>query len=398
MSLDFENTRALIEAGMASGLHIGAVVHVRRRGEILADFAMGRASIHPSAPLSPDQKLLWLSAGKPLTALAIGILQDRGRLRFDDRVCEYIPDFAQNGKEPVTIRHILMQAHAFKPPRTDWPRAPRESVIQAICAAPVIRGAEPGQFAAYDPQSGWYILSEIVARITGTPNHVFVKSELFEPLGCDTASIGLEADEWTAERDAGRLTVLHDTTQSARDRTDLRTDPQVDNLSEIAASPAADVSPQSLPHPWAGDDAQRAAAHNPGGGAVGRASDLAAIYQCLLDGGKAPVGQQILRESTVAEMTSRLRVGLKDHSFGQVVDWGLGFLINSARYGALANPYGYGKHASDATFGHGGMQSSAGLADPENQLVAVIIFNGLPGEPKHQKRINDTLTALYEDL
>src|SRR5690349_1571931 len=81
--------------------------------------------------------------------------------------------------------------------------------------------------------------------------------------------------------------------------------------------------------------------------------------------------------------------GLKDHSFGQVVDWGLGFLINSARYGAMADPYGYGKHASDATFGHGGMQSSAGLGDPENKIAAAIIFNGLPGEPKHQKRIND---------
>jgi CubicO group peptidase (beta-lactamase class C family) len=97
-------------------------------------------------------------------------------------------------------------------------------------------------------------------------------------------------------------------------------------------------------------------------------------------------------------MTSRQRTGLKDNSFGQVIDWGLGFLINSARYGAAAIPYGYGRHASDGTFGHGGMQSSSGFADPENKLAVAIIFNGLPGEPKHQKRIHDAATALYEDL
>jgi CubicO group peptidase (beta-lactamase class C family) len=122
------------------------------------------------------------------------------------------------------------------------------------------------------------------------------------------------------------------------------------------------------------------------------------VYQCLLDGGAAPNGQQIIRRETVAEMTSRQRVGLKDHSFGQVVDWGLGFLINSRPYGALADPYGYGRHASDETFGHGGMQSSAGFCDAENGLAGAIIFNGLPGEPKHQKRINDVMTALYEDM
>lgn len=73
-------------------------------------------------------------------------------------------------------------------------------------------------------------------------------------------------------------------------------------------------------------------------------------------------------------------------------------MINSAKYGALANPYGYGKHASEETFGHGGMQSSGGFADPRHGLCGAIIFNGLPGEPKHQRRIDGAMTALYEDL
>lgn len=389
MTTDLPRLHKAIEDGMASGLHIGAVVHVRRAGEVVADFAVGAASLDPSSALRPDQKILWLSAGKPLTALAIGILSDRGQLRFQDPICEYIPDFAQHGKDAITIRHVLMQAHAYKPPRIDWPRLSRERIIEAICGAEMIRNGKPGEFAAYDPQTGWYLLSEIVARITGSPNHVFVKEELLAPLGCEDASIGMSADEWSAERDAGQLVPLYDTTQSARERT---------NLLKAAPGDTAGGTDAVMPRPWVGDDATRAEAHNPGGGSLGPARDLASIYQCLLNGGRAPDGTVILRESTVEEMTSRLRTGLKDHSFGQVVDWGLGFLVNSTRYGALANPYGYGKHASDATFGHGGMQSSAGFADPENQLCGAIIFNGLPGEPKHQKRIDTAMTALYEDL
>lgn len=387
MTTDFPRLKDAIENGMAIGQHLGAVIHLRRAGEIVADFAIGDASLDPQTPLKTEQKLLWLSAGKPLTALAIGILSDRGQLRFHDPVCAYIPDFAQNGKEKITIRHVLMQAHSYKPPRIDWPRQPREKVIETICAAEMFRGGTPGEFAAYDPQTGWYLLSEIVARITRSSNHVFVKEELLAPLGCEEASIGMSAGEWTAEQDAGNLVRLYDTTQSARENTNLL------ELEDASASGDA-----VLPRPWVGDDANRAEAHNPGGGALGPARDLAAVYQCLLDDGRTPDGTVILRDSTVKEMTTRQRIGLKDHTFKQVIDWGLGFLVNSARYGALALPYGYGRHASDDTFGHGGMQSSTGFADPDNQLCGAIIFNGLPGEPKHQKRIDTAMTALYEDL
>lgn len=391
MSYCFSKLLDTLNEGMETGLHIGAVVYVQLDGQPVADFAVGRAALTGDQPQRTHQKMLWLSAGKPLTALAVGILQDRGELEFEAPVARYLPEFAQNGKDSITVRHVLMQAHGYKPPRTDWPRQPRERVIETICEAPMVRGAAPGEFAAYDPQSGWYILSEIVARVSGVPNHAFVKKELLDPLGCESASIGLDAEEWTRERDAGELAVLHDTTQSAREGLDLRAEALPD-------LPTGERALAPVPHPWPGDDAQRASTFNPGGGALGHPRDLARVYQCLLDGGATPDGRQLLKPATVQAMTSRQREGLKDHTFKQVVDWGLGFLVNSARYGAASNPYGYGKHASDDTFGHGGMQSSAGFADPAHRLCGAIIYNGLPGEPKHERRINAAMTALYEDL
>lgn len=393
MSSDFPKLRSTIEGGIAIGQHIGAVVHVRQHGKVVADFAIGAADIDPYASLRTDQRLLWLSAGKPLTAIAAAILHDRGRIDFSAPVTEYLPDFGRHGKELITVRHLMTHTHAYKPPRLDWPRLPRQTVIEQICDAHMIDGQAPGEYAAYDPQSTWYLLSEIVAVTSGRPNHEFVKEEFLAPLGCESASIGLEAGDWTAAVNAGHVAVLHDTTSSARERVDLIA---AASGQSITGDPATD----HVHHPsrWVGDDAQRAAAHNPGGGSLGRAADLAAVYHCLLDGGKTPDGHALLRSQTVEDITRRQRIGLVDQSFGQVIDWGLGFLVNSFHYGHPAVPYSYGRHASEDTFGHGGMQSSCGFADPVHNLAAAIILNGLPGEPKHQKRILDINTALYEDL
>jgi hypothetical protein len=80
-------------------------------------------------------------------------------------------------------------------------------------------------------------------------------------------------------------------------------------------------------------------------------------------------GAQILRPQTVEALVARHRVGLLDKTFDHIIDWGLGFIINSNQYGIDTLPYGYGPHASQRTFGHSGSQSSCAFADPENELV-----------------------------
>ncbi len=82
---------------------------------------------------------------------------------------------------------------------------------------------------------------------------------------------------------------------------------------------------------------------------------------------------------------------------GFMMDWGLGFTLDSKRYG-LPHPYGFGRHASDASFGHGGMQSSGAFADPDNDIVVAYYFNGMPGEAAHHKRSQSICAAIYEDL
>jgi CubicO group peptidase (beta-lactamase class C family) len=117
----------------------------------------------------------------------------------------------------------------------------------------------------------------------------------------------------------------------------------------------------------------------------------------LLRGGMTVSGAQVLQPETVAQMTRRDREGAFDVTFQHVVDFGLGVIVNSRRYGEHV-PYGFGSNAAESSFGHGGSQSSIGFADPENGVVVAAVANGFPGEEAHNDRFRALNTAIYEDL
>ena len=80
------------------------------------------------------------------------------------------------------------------------------------------------------------------------------------------------------------------------------------------------------------------------------------------------------------------------------MDWGLGFIVNSAIYDQPTLPYAYGPHASRRTYGHSGYKSSTAFADPENRLVVAIATNGTPADQDHLDRMETLCAAVYEDL
>jgi CubicO group peptidase (beta-lactamase class C family) len=135
----------------------------------------------------------------------------------------------------------------------------------------------------------------------------------------------------------------------------------------------------------------------PGANGRGPVRELGRFYEMLQQHGALQDGR-ILTPQTIEAMTARHRVGLLDHTFKHVIDFGLGFLINSAQYGPDTVPYGYGRYASPRTFGHSGNQTSCAFCDPERQLVVAWVCNGTPGEPRHQQRQRAVNGAIYEDL
>ena len=355
--MDFARTFGAIRRGIDEGVHPGAQLYVSRADETLVDEAFGQA--REGAPMSRDSLMLWFSAGKPLTAAAIGQLVERGLLAWHTRVAEIIPEFAQNGKEPITVWHLLTHTAGLRNADSLPAGNPTEQLAW-ICAQPLEAHWIPGERAGYHVKASWQVLGEIVRRLSGSPVEAYLRSHVFEPLGMRHSWLALDE---TRVRDLGdRLAFVYDTSSG---------------------------TPQSK-EGWNSREGFTRA--RPGGSARGPVRELGRFYEALLNGGEGA-----LRPETVELMTTRQRVGMFDETFQFKMDWGLGFIINSNRDG-FQMPYSFGRHASPDTFGHSGNQASCAFADPVNRLVVAWACNGMPGERKHQQRQRAINNAIYEDL
>ncbi len=354
----FTQTRAIITAGLEDHIHPGAQVCVIQRGEVLVDEAFGAA--REGVPMTRHSLTLWFSAGKPVTAVAIAQLVERGALAWETRVAEVIPEFAAHGKDAITIRHLLTHTGGLRNADTidatlDW-----DEQIARISALTPEPDWMPGQRAGYHVWATWQLLGEIVRRVSGQAVDEFVRKNIFLPLGLN--------DSWLA----------------------LPPEPLANDESRVAWVFDTSTGVAQAKEDW--NSSAGLTRCRPGGSARGPVRELARFYEALRRG-----GENILRPETVATINSRQRVGMFDETFQFKMDAGLGFILNSNRDG-FQMPYGYGRHASRAAFGHSGNQSSCAFADPEHELVVAWVCNGLPGERKHQSRQRAINSAIYEDL
>jgi CubicO group peptidase (beta-lactamase class C family) len=367
-------TREAIAAGIRQGLHLGAQIYVSWRGEPCADAALGDS--RPGTPLRPDDLMLWLSSTKPVAAVALAQLWERGRLEIDDPVALHIPEFAVHGKESITLRHLLTHTAGIRLLQVGWPEESWDAIVARIAAMRPEPRWPPGRKAGYHQASSWFLLGEVVRRLDGRPFARYVRDEIFAPLGMLDSWIGMPSETYGAYRDGGRIAPLWNT--------------------EVPAGEPP------LPHGW--DSEAWCTGTHPGGNGYGPMAQLGRLYEMLLERGcrtgspGSPPGRRILSPQAVEALTARHRAGLFDHTFRHVVDWGLGFIVNSSQHGAETVPYGYGNHASPRTFGHSGYRSSAAFADPEHGLAVALAFNGTPAAGAHERRLRAVLDAIYLDL
>ena len=363
-----ERVLALLWEGIDRGWHRGAQLEVRLRGRPPIQACVGES--RPGVPMTPETLLPWFSCTKPFTAVAVAQLVERGAVAYEDPVAQHVPEFSAEGKGGVTLRHVLTHTGGFRsvrPPTDVW-RLEWDELLARICASPLEPGWVPGERAGYHPVTGFHVLGEVVQRVSGRSFADYVTEEILEPLDLADSWMALTAERYDAYGE--RMGVMEDTAR---------------------ADGAAPV-------PVRGMDSWRGFRRpSPAGGGVGPMGDLVKLYEALLGGG-AREGERVLSPSSVAELLAPARVGRRDETFGMVIDWSLGLMLNSWRYRRAPAHYGYGDHASEGAFGHGGQQSSIAFADPAHGLAVALCCNGRPGEALNHRRTQPVLTALYEEL
>src|SRR3954465_10963901 len=189
-----QRTLDILRRGIDEGLHLGAQIYVSLNGKPVLDDAVGQARF--GVPMTRDSINWWLSAVKPITAVAIAPLWGRGKLALDDRVAHFIPEFGRGGKETITIRHLLTHTGGFRGVSSNSSPEPWDQIIAAICAARIEPGWIPGKKAGYHVASSWFILAEIVRRLDGRMIDVYAREEIFLPLGMRDSWIGIPRDKF----------------------------------------------------------------------------------------------------------------------------------------------------------------------------------------------------------
>jgi CubicO group peptidase (beta-lactamase class C family) len=370
-----EGLRRLLERGVEEGLHPGAQVYVSLHGETVGSFGVGDVGVDDIAP--------WFSMTKLVTAVAFAVGWERHGLDLDDRVADYVPEAAVNGKDVLTLRHLLTHTaglHGAAGRSDDVRSRPTEQTLGIVCAAPLARGWIPGERAAYDGAAGFTLLAEVVRRVDGRHFDQLAADEVFVPLGMTSSSLRLE------QPSGGVVVTMHETPprrSPGRHGLDRLRRQQPDAV-------ALPVSEQQLDDP---DEL----AHRTHASGTGPMRELVRVIELLLGHGERD-GVRLLSAQTVEAMTARHRAGLRDETFGHVIDWGLGVMVNSRHYASGPYPYGYGPHASRRTFGHGGAESSLVFGDPEVGLAVAIFTNGMPGERANLARFDALAETLYRDL
>lgn len=349
----------LLERRRAEGWHTCAQLYVSRHGEPLVDVAIGES--RPGRALQTDDLMLWYSAGKPWTTVAVLQQWERDRLGLDDLIAKYVDDWA-NGKERATLRHALTHTGGF--PMFGDPvfdaDVTFDEALAATAAIPAVW--KPGTAAGYHPASSWRVLGAAVRAVDGRGIDAYLRDEIAGPLGLGHCRLGIPVDEQAGLGDrlvpvvwTGHRFPVFDADGSMR-MAEYRID-KVHN------------------EPW------HIAKVEPGGGMRGPAHELGRFYESLLG-----YGPQILEPATVELMRAVHRWGVKDNTFGTRIPWGLGVQVDFTG--------GTGRHV----FGHGGMASSRGLADPEFGLVIVVVSNGLAGFIEAEQRNLEVTDAVYAAL
>lgn len=338
---------------LANGIHPGAQLTVRRRGRILVEAAGGTmVPGAPGPPVTPQTLFLIFSATKPLTALAVHMLAERGALDLEAPIARYWPRFGRHGKKSMTPLHVLSHQGGVPlgPKSLTWDRW---CDLDAVARAMEERPARwvPGEDVDYHPLNFGWILGELVRRVDGRSIGRFVADEITAPLGLRDTFVGLPP-----ERDAE---VAHHVDLSGE--FEFVADFNRPEVHAVECGAATGIS---------------------------TSRDLSRFYTMLLRGGEID-GVRLVRPETVARATGVVIDMRRDRTLQVPVRWALGFHLGGPSSA-------FGRRSSPRTFGHSGHGSTIGWADPELELAVAFFTNGVQSSIVNymrMTRISDAILA-----
>ena len=328
----------LIEQAVARGDVPGAVLVVGRRGGVVYQKAYGSRAVQPQPePMSADTIFDIASLTKPIaTATSVMLLAERGKIDLNEKVAAYLPAFAQNGKDDVTVAELLLHTGGLIADNAlgDYDAGPSLAMAKVYGLEPT----SPAGTAFTYSDVGYIVLADLVRAVDGRTIDRFAREEIFQPLG----------------------------------------------MNDTAYLPPAAWKARSAPTEQRDGDWMRGDVHDPRAWALGgvaghagvfsTAADLARYCRMVLNKGTLD-GRRVLSEATVAEMTRPRPVpGGGVRSYGFDVDTGYAVAPRGGRFGR------------GTTFGHTGFTGTMFWIDPAHDGFVVLLTNSVHPDGKGSVR------------
>lgn len=325
---------------------------------------VGKRDLATGAPMERDTLFRVASMTKPMTAIAVAMLVEEGKLGLDDPVEKHLPEFRgqrliveRDGDRrvtvpvarPITIRELLTHTSGMPggppPGLAELYRRRDRTLAEAVLAfSQLPLEFEPGSRWSYS-NTGLDSAGRVVEVVSGQRFEAFLDQRLFQPLGMRDTVFYPSAEQ------RQRLAVLY-----RRDGDKLL--PAEEGLIEF---------PEDSIYPL------------PAGGLCSTGPDLARLYQVMLRRGAAD-SQRILGESSVEELT-RLQTGGLQTGFVPGMGFGLGFAH-------VREPQGVTAALSPGSYGHGGAFGTQAWIDPVRGWFSVLLIHrvGLPNADASEMR------------
>ena len=340
----------------------GAVTLVARHGAIAELDAVGRQDIESNKPMRTDSIFQIMSMTKPFTAVGIMMLAEEGKLALTDPVAKLLPEFRgqwvidggddkdtralKRPSRPITVRDLLTHTSGM---RGDPPESAKEllqTLSLTLAEAVALYSQQPLEF---EPGTRWSYsnpgiatLGRIIEVVSDQPYEKFMAERIFKPLGMK------DTFYFPIEEKIGRIAMLYNYEDGKLKRA---------GAESLAGDPAKYRKGAKYPCPECG--------------LYSTATDLAAFYQMVLNGGTAN-GRRLLSRASVDLMTA-LHTG--DLKAGHAVGMGYGLA-----WALVREPIGSLSYRSIGTFGHGGAFGTEGWVDPKRDMVEVMLIQREGGD------------------
>jgi CubicO group peptidase (beta-lactamase class C family) len=360
----------------------GAAVCVYHKGEKVVD-AWGGTRDEAGSPWEEDTLSLSFSTTKGVASTLLHVYADRGLIDYDAPVSAYWPEFAEAGKQAITVRQILRHEGGLYAiadmvesgaEMLDW-----EQMIARLSAAKPRH--EPGTAHGYHGLTYGWLAGEIVRRVAGDkPFTELIERDLAQPLGLEGLYCGVPADQ--LHRCAQlQATMMEGTPEARRARTQKSWELArrwADRMKRVGirfdpTETLAALVPPGMEELDFNSDALRGASI-PAANGMFTARSLARMYACLAQGGELD-GVRLMSPETIRKASEEQNRGA-----GRVIPISMRWRLGYHRVFAVGARV-------PAGFGHFGFGGSGGWADPARQLSVALVVNSGVGTPFGDTRI-----------